>query len=119
MVAVGDFMLTRWFGDAPETRGLDISTVSDALKSTPVAGFVMAAQAIQKMDFAARLNEITCPTLLLVGENDGVLPELMAGMAETIEHAQFVEIRNAGHLPNIDQPDVFTSVVSQFLTGVR
>ena len=116
MTAVGEFMLSRWFGDA---RDLDVGTVSDALKSTPAAGFIAAARAIQNMDFAHRLGEITCPTLLLVGENDGVLPELMSSMSRTIRKGHFVEIKGAGHLPCIDHSEAFTASVNEFLADLR
>jgi len=119
MGAVAYFMLTRWFGDASGGCAQDIDAVSGALRATTTEGFKASACAIQKMDFADRLGQIHCPTLLLVGETDGVLPQLMSEMTGLISGAQFKEIADAGHLPNIDQPKAFLDAVIGFLSAQR
>lgn len=119
MGSVASFMLTRWFGDAPSGTAEDVAVVSQALRATTLDGFKASSRAIQGMDFAERLDQITCPTLLLAGETDGVLPQLMSDMCGVIAGADYVEIANAGHLPNIDQPDAFLGAITSFLAGMR
>lgn len=119
MQAVAAFMKARWFGETPTGSKNDMRCVSDALNSTSVSGFVASARAIQQMDFAHRVAEISVPSLLLVGENDGVLPRLMLDMCQGMPHAKFVEIKGAGHLPNIDQPGAFDDALTGFLWNLR
>lgn len=64
----------------------------------------------------ARLGAIGCPTLLLFGSYDVLVP---AGAAEAIRcltpHAHVRTIQGAAHAPFISHPDEFTQVVSSFL----
>ena len=63
-----------------------------------------------------RLDEINIPLLIIVGAQD--LPYLHAAadyMTERIDSAQKRIINNAAHLPNMDQPDQFRRIVSDFL----
>lgn len=117
MGAIAEFMIGRWFGEGAQERGDEIAAVANMLETTPVEGFIASAQAIQKMDFAGQVGEINCPTLLLAGENDGVLPKLMLEMSHDIQGSEYVGIKAAGHLPNIEQPDRFISAVNGFLEG--
>ena len=63
-----------------------------------------------------RLRELMMPVLVVIGEND--LPYLCAAadyMVEHLHHGMKVEIPNAAHLPNMEHPRLFQTVVSQFL----
>jgi len=63
-----------------------------------------------------RLDELSLPTLLIVGEND--IPYLLA-VADYLEthlaNATKVRIPNAAHLPNMDQAQLFQEAVDKFL----
>jgi len=65
---------------------------------------------------AERLNEITAPTLVLVGEND--LPDFQQvadRLASAIAGARKVSIPGSGHLLPLEQPAAFTAALEQFL----
>jgi len=100
--------LERWFGAAflaqhPALRDAFVRTLS----ATSVDGFVGCAQAIQGLDYLAQVDRIAVPTTLIVGANDGPLPQAMKDLQARIRGSQLVVIDHAGHLPNIDQPDDF------------
>jgi len=66
-----------------------------------------------------RLSEITIPVLAIVGEHD--IPYMHAAveaMRKNIPNYRDVKIANAAHLPNMDQPAEFESVVRDFLETV-
>jgi pimeloyl-ACP methyl ester carboxylesterase len=68
---------------------------------------------------AARLHELKIPVLVIVGEHD--LPYLQAAadyMVENIPSALKVVLPDAAHLPNMDHPDQFQSVVRSFLDEI-
>jgi 3-oxoadipate enol-lactonase len=48
---------------------------------------------------------------MIVGANDGPLPQAMRELQGQIEGSELVVIPNAGHLPNIDQPAAFNAAL--------
>lgn len=63
-----------------------------------------------------RLAEITCPALIIVGDED--LPhieDIARSLADRIADATLVTIPGAGHIPNLDTPGVFNHAVTAFL----
>ena len=62
------------------------------------------------------LRDITCPTLVLVGKQDGISPPAeMATMAAAIPDAGLVEIDDAGHLSNLENPTAFIAAIENFI----
>lgn len=65
---------------------------------------------------STRFAEITAPTLVIVG--DGEMPTLTQQgelMAATIPGARLHVIEGAGHIVNIEQPQAYTQVISEWL----
>ena len=62
-----------------------------------------------------RLEEIACPLLVLVGEKD--LPETshVAELLSTVEGMRTMVLPGAGHLLNLDDPEVFNRRMLEFL----
>lgn len=62
------------------------------------------------------LGRIGVPTLVLWGASDGIVkPEYGEAYAGLIPGARFTLIANAGHHPEIEQPEQFAKLVSDFL----
>lgn len=65
-------------------------------------------------------RHIAVPTLLVFGEDDRLMPpEIGRGMQARIRGAQLVVIPTAGHLSNIEQPEIFNEAVLHFLLQHR
>ncbi len=63
-----------------------------------------------------RLEDITQPTLVIWGDRDFPhLQERSQHLANRINHAQSLMMKNCAHLPNLEQPTVFNKAVSSFL----
>ena len=63
-----------------------------------------------------RLSDLKIPVLIIVGAHD--TPYILAAadyMVDRIPSARKVKIEDAAHLPNMDQPDEFQSIVTNFL----
>jgi pimeloyl-ACP methyl ester carboxylesterase len=68
-------------------------------------------------DSASLLSTIHCPTLILVGEEDGITPPPLAEeMQRGIAGSQLAVFPAAGHLPNLETPDTFNATLAEFLT---
>lgn len=79
--------------------------------------FVRQSRALQKRrDQQSFLSKIKCPTLLLCGEQDQIcLPKRHQFMAELIEGAKLTIIKNAGHLPTLEQPEATNEALRAWL----
>jgi pimeloyl-ACP methyl ester carboxylesterase len=63
-----------------------------------------------------RLSDLKLPVLIVIGAHD--TPYILAAadyMIENIPSAQKVRIEDAAHLPNMDHPDEFQAIVTNFL----
>lgn len=85
-----------------------------------VEGITAALAALRdRPDARPGLAAIGVPTLVLVGADDVVTPPAAAQvLADGIRGATLVTLPTAGHLSNLETPDVFTAAVREFLTGV-
>jgi 3-oxoadipate enol-lactonase len=62
------------------------------------------------------LPEIRCPTLVLAGEQDAIVPmEQTRTMFERIPQAELEVIPDAGHISNMERPDLFNERIARFL----
>lgn len=72
-----------------------------------------------KPDPSERYGEIRAPSLIVVGERD--LPpfhSIARGMAADIPGAKLAVLPGAGHMVNMDAPELFNRTVLDFLAGV-
>ena len=70
----------------------------------------------ERPDSMSLLSLITCPTLVIVGEEDGTTPPSEARfMAQGIPGARLSIIPGAGHISNLEQPDLFNQEVAKFV----
>lgn len=66
-----------------------------------------------------RLHRIDVPTLVVWGAKDGIItPAYGRAFAKEIKGSKFVTVANAGHFPQIEQPDAFLKAVGDFI-GLR
>ncbi len=73
----------------------------------------------QRDDSTDLLTSISCPTLVIVGEQDALTsPSVAQEYAAKIPGAQLVVITNAGHLSNLEQPEAFLQAVRGFLGSI-
>jgi pimeloyl-ACP methyl ester carboxylesterase len=88
---------------------------ADALRAGPRA-LLLAARHLLSDDVTPLLPLVTCPTLLIWGELDPVLP-LAHGRAlfERIRGARLVVLSDAAHNPMADRPEEFNRVLLEFL----
>jgi pimeloyl-ACP methyl ester carboxylesterase len=75
-----------------------------------------AAEEEDVLDVAARLGEIRCPTLVVVGDLDvREMQAIAAHVADSVVDGRLVTIRGAAHLPSLERPDEIDGLVLDFL----
>jgi 3-oxoadipate enol-lactonase len=106
----------RWF--PPEVVKANppyLDRVREMIRTTPVNGFIGCAAALADHDLRSGANTVKKPVLFIVGEKDGTTPAIMRQMHQAVAGSQFVELPGAGHISNLDQPEMFTRSARDFL----
>lgn len=86
------------------------------LENDPVDIARVAGAMASRRDSTPYLKDISCPVLVLVGSEDKVTsPETNLQMSKLIKCSDFKIIENAGHLSNLEQPEVFNNYLDVFI----
>ena len=103
--------------DHPDT----VERVRSMIAGNPVAGIVGALAAMRDREGSEALLPTLAdiPTLVIVGEADGLTPPDSArAMAQAIPGARLAVIPGAGHLPPVEQPAEVTRQLREFLASI-
>ncbi len=118
--AVVQSTVDRWSSTGLAERRPDvIARMKHMIRRTTDQGYRGCAAALARLNYGPRLDKIAVPTLLICGSEDhGAPPENTRQMHQMIKNSRFVEIENAGHISNIEQPEIFNAAVRAFLQDV-
>jgi pimeloyl-ACP methyl ester carboxylesterase len=68
---------------------------------------------------AGRVRELTCPVLVVVGDaDDPVIVSMAERIAGEAPRGRLVVLPGVGHMLNLEQPELFTELLSSFLADV-
>lgn len=113
--AVVDAMLPKLLSEKA-TPAVKDAVRAMGLRQTQEGVTAALAALRDRSDAAPGLDQVSVPTLVIVGEHDAVTPPtLAAAMAGRVYGSELVTIPNAGHLSNLENPEVFNSAVIRFL----
>jgi pimeloyl-ACP methyl ester carboxylesterase len=86
------------------------------IKGAGKPGFEDALRANLEYDFRERLPGIACPTLIVWGEDDAVLPVQDAHEYERLlPDSRKLLMRDTGHVPMLERPGTFNDSLMEFL----
>ncbi len=116
LAPVADGNMERWFTKGfREREPQAIARMRDWFLATPIEGYIACCEAVRDMDHRDLLGNITAPTLVIAGRHDP---------ATTIENAEYLRshipgakmtVLDAAHISNVEQPEVYTNEVLNFL----
>ena len=93
-----------------------MKTVGQMISTTPVAGYGGCCQALPHINSTARLKEIKCPAIVIVGADDAGTPVAMARINhEAMPGSELAIIPSAAHISNIEQAAAFNTALTAFL----
>ena len=99
--------------DRPEV----IDTLRRLITGNSVESITGALTALMtRPDSTPTLSGIHCPALILVGDEDVLTPPpLSEQMHRDIAGSELVKIEGAGHMSNMEQPELFNAALARFL----
>ena len=97
-----------------------VARVREMVAQTDPRGAAAAQRGMAaRRDFCGDLPQISVPTLIVAGRDDGVRKPIDAETIHRgIKGSRLEIIKDAGHLMNMEQPEVFNQVLWQFLKSV-
>jgi len=88
------------------------------LETSVVMWCTLASEIARQPDDLPLLRELSCPTLVVVGELDAAFVGCSFAMAEAIPGARLELIPDAGHSPQFEAPGRWIEVLECFLSGL-
>lgn len=93
------------------------SIVNDRNKTLNI---IATARSAIKNNLEDKLNEITCPTLLIWGKEDTITPPFVGEkFNELIKGSELHFVEKCGHAPMMEHPDEFNRILDNFLSGQK
>jgi len=117
--AVAEEMIPKLLGETTRKSRADVIDRVRSLilsnSSDSIAGAVRAL--MTRPDSTPLLSSIHVPTLIVVGAEDTITPPALSEkMHRAIAGSELTLIPEAGHLTNLEQPDLFNAALARFLT---
>jgi pimeloyl-ACP methyl ester carboxylesterase len=116
--ALADSLLPRLLG--PAVGAAEREIIRQSLARIRPGSYRRVLSARLSIAPFLELGDIDVPTLVMAGTHDQVAPRTqMEQMAAAIPNSVLEIIPDAGHLMNIERPDLFNRHVRDFLTRVK
>lgn len=85
----------------------------------PEAYARLGGELLEQESVVPRLGEVRCPTLVLVGEGDGAFLAEAELLAKGIPDARRAVVPDAGHQPQLENPEAWLAAIRGHLARVR
>jgi 3-oxoadipate enol-lactonase len=108
--------MERWFTKGFRERSPDsVAWLQAMFAATPLEGYLACGEAVRDMDHRELLPKIKAPTLVIAGKHDPATPpEANEYIKNHIPGAR-IEVLDAAHISNVEQPEAYTNAVLGFL----
>lgn len=118
LASASDEIMKRWFGR--KFYGTpSMAPWKEMVEGTAVDGYTGVCAAIAGTDFYTPTSGLRIPTLGIAGSEDGSTPpDLVRETVDLIPGSQFVLMRRAGHLPCVEQPEVYADHLTAFFKNI-
>lgn len=120
--AIAEAMLPKMLSPKSYTNNPElVQRLKRMMESASVPGIVAALMAMRdRPDSTPTLAQIKRPALVLGGADDQLFPQSeFQNMASAIADARLEILPDAGHVSNLEQPDLFNRAVRQLLVKLQ
>ena len=116
--ALADTAMERWFSRSFRASA-DHLAWRNMMVRQPAEGYVGCCAAISGTDFYTPTSGLRLPTMGIAGSEDGSTPpDLVRETIDLIPGARFELMRRAGHLPCVEQPSEYATLLQSFLRDI-
>jgi pimeloyl-ACP methyl ester carboxylesterase len=116
--AIADALLPKLIGDTTRRSRPDVvELVRKQITANSVDAITGALTALMtRPDSTPTLSTIRCPALVLVGDEDALTPPpLSEQLHRDIAGSELAVIKGAGHMSNMERPELFNEPLARFL----
>jgi 3-oxoadipate enol-lactonase len=112
-------VVARWFTPQfGEEHPATLELYIEALAGMTAEGYASCCEAIATCDLRTVIHRVEAPTLLIAGAEDPFVPASSAVMfASSFRDASAAVVSNAGHLVNVEHPELVNRLVLEHLIG--
>ena len=112
-------VVARWFTPRfGEEHPAVLEEYTRALAGMTAEGYASCCEAIATGDLRTSIHRIAAPTLIIAGADDPFVPASSAVMfGASFRDASVAVVPDAGHLVNVEQPDMVNPLVLEHLLG--
>ncbi|MDX1299724.1 MAG: alpha/beta hydrolase, partial [Pseudomonas sp.] len=91
------------------------SLISDALAGKP-GQYLKFTQAVLNWNVSSQVSGLKTRVLLIWGQNDLIMPLRIGKLYQNkLANAELTVIEEVGHTPHLENPEVFSSVLADFI----
>ncbi|MCS6988389.1 MAG: alpha/beta hydrolase [Chloroherpetonaceae bacterium] len=115
-------MLPRLLGKTSLDSRPDVVRRVEAIirQSSPEAIAETLKALAERDDSTPTLPSVNVPTLVLAGAEDALMNEaVLKVIHDGVKHSEMKTIEAAGHLPNLEQPDIFNALLLEHLQSLN
>lgn len=76
--------------------------------------FIKLCKSMMELDFTDELHKITCPVLVVCGENDTANMKASVKMADILQDADMQTVKGAAHEVNAQAPEALSQILEDF-----
>lgn len=118
--SLADAVMERWFTPAfrrPENAAYN--GYRNMLTRQSAVGYAATCAALRDADLTEAARGISVPTLCVVGDHDGSTPpDVVLSLAKLVPGARYEVIKDAGHIPCVEQPEVLAAMIRAFVDAL-
>ena len=116
--AVADGVMERWFSKGFQ-ESPELQMWRNMLTRTPAEGYSACMSAISHTDMMTPTSGLRLPAMGIAGAEDGSTPpDMVRELMGLIPGAGFELIRKAGHLPCVEQPEIYVQHLERFFDSI-
>ena len=104
---------------SPFATEAHLQRLIESMSALHKVSYLKALETVARWRGRHDLMSVAAPTLVMVGSHDPLTPPAISQrIAAGIPGARLAVIDRAGHLSNIEQPEIFNAVLREFLLSL-
>ena len=117
LATISGEIIKRWFSPSfREQYPAKVAGYKNMLERCQPDAYIRACESIRDTDLSNLMRQIKLPVLCLVGEGDlSTTPADVQHMSSMIQDARFHVIPGSGHVPCVDNAEIFSKLIIDFI----